>query len=282
MLKNTFIHITHIGEERERRLWDCGIKNWDDFLSNRDKLLPLTGYDFHPGILNEIEESCRHLEKENASYFGRMLSPNYFWRMFSEFRHTAVYLDIETTGLSSRRNVITTIALYDGRSIKYYIRGENLDDFYTDVMEYKMLVTYNGRLFDIPFIENEFRIKLGQVHSDLRFLLKSLRIGGGLKSCERQLGISRGELDNVDGYHAVLFWRDYVTNGNRKALETLLAYNIEDVVNLEKLMLKAYNMKAVLTPFSENILSEEPGNIDIPFTADLETIEKVNRYRCLL
>ena len=60
---------------------------------------------------------------------------------------------------------------------------------------------------------------------------------GGLKIVEQLLGINR-KLTEVDGYRAVLLWYDYVNNDNRKALQTLLAYNEEDVVNLRVLRRK--------------------------------------------
>jgi len=56
----------------------------------------------------------------------------------------------------------------------------------------------------------------------LRYVLKSLGYSGGLKSCEKALGLDRGDLDGVDGYFAVLLWRDYQKKHNEKALETLL------------------------------------------------------------
>jgi len=43
-----------------------------------------------------------------------------------------------------------------------------------------------------------------------------------LKFCEKALGLDRGDLDGVDGYFAVLLWRDYQKKHNEKALETLL------------------------------------------------------------
>jgi uncharacterized protein YprB with RNaseH-like and TPR domain len=69
-------------------------------------------------------------------------------------------LDIETTGLDRQYNSITTIALYDGHEIKTYVHGQNLDDFIEDIQQYKVIVSYNGKSFDIPFIENFFKIRL--------------------------------------------------------------------------------------------------------------------------
>ena len=51
---------------------------------------------------------------------------------------------------------------------------------------------------------------------------------------ERQLGISR-ELVEVDGRAAIRLWWRYVDSFDLEALDTLLAYNKEDVVNLKEL-----------------------------------------------
>ncbi|MFO8031679.1 MAG: ribonuclease H-like domain-containing protein [Desulfohalobiaceae bacterium] len=49
------------------------------------------------------------------------------------------------------------------------------------------------------------------------------------------MGISRsGELQERDGYFAVLLWQDYKQRKSDKSLETLLAYNIQDVLSLEQ------------------------------------------------
>ena len=67
------------------------------------------------------------------------MPPSQHWRLFSSFRESTAYLDIETTGLDPWRDEITTIALYDGKSIYCYINGRNLDDFPKDIRKYKVL-----------------------------------------------------------------------------------------------------------------------------------------------
>ena len=81
----------------------------------------------------------------------------------------------------------------------------------------------------------------------------------------------------MDGYFAVYLWNEYQRNNNDKALETLLAYNIQDVVNLETLMVLSYNLKLKETPFNESHQLDLPSSPEIPFNPDLETIEKVKR-----
>lgn len=271
MLKNTFTHIPGIGIITEQRFWDSGIHNWDDFTQNCPFRLSQSKMDT---ISSYLEESHQHLESGNPNYFSQLLQTAQHWRFFPEFRHSMVYLDIETTGLNRYYDPITTISLYDGESIYYYVNGKNLDDFMDDIYKYRVIVTYNGKTFDVPFIEKYFGIRLDHAQIDLRYILGSLGYRGGLKSCETQLGIDRGDLKDIDGFFAVQLWYDYQRTGNPKALETLLAYNIQDVLTLENLMVISYNLKIKNTPFYNNKLPE-PVLPEIPFEVDMETVERI-------
>lgn len=210
----------------------------------------------------------------NPNYFADLIPSSHHWRFFPEFRNATVYLDIETTGLSRYYETITTISLYDGKSIFYYVKGQNLNDFPEDIKRYNVIITYNGKSFDVPFIERYFDIQLNQAHIDLRYILASLGYKGGLKSCETQLGFHRGDLTYIDGFFAVLLWHDYLKNRNEKALKTLLAYNIQDVLTLEMLMVISYNLKIKDTPFYRNSLPE-PVLPKSPFRVDMETVERI-------
>ena len=114
-------------------------------------------------------------------------------------------------------------------------------------------------------------------HIDLRHVLASLGYKGGLKSCEKQLDIYRGEMDGVDGWFAVLLWHEYVNNGNDKALETLLAYNVLDTVNLEVLMVEAYNLFMDKLPFAHHYRLDYPVRPGNPYRADYATIDMLRR-----
>lgn len=275
MLKNTFIHVPGFGIKTEQRIWNSGVHCWDDLLKGDLRYL----YRKRDIITRCIEESVEYLSKGNPAFFGNRLPSNQYWRILPEFRQFVAYLDIETTGLDSWGNSITTIALYDGKSIFTYVNGRNLGQFSEDIQKYRVLVTYNGRCFDVPFIESFFGIKLNQVHIDLRYLLRSLGYTGGLKGCERKAGIDREDLEGIDGYFAVLLWDDYRRNKNQKALETLLAYNIQDVVNLEVLMVLSYNLKLKDTPFVESHQLGLPFCPEIPFKADKGTVERIRQER---
>jgi len=271
MLTHTFRHIRGVGARIERRLWAAGIRDWDALIANSRRLPPTLA----DRLVPETERSVERLAAGDAAWFAQRLPASEHWRLFPEFRHAVAYLDIETTGMGGPDDYITAVAIYDGSTVHTYIQGENLFDFRDDIDRYALLVTYNGKCFDLPFIRNYFGHPMRHAHIDLRYLLASLGYRGGLKGCERQLGLHRGELDGVDGYLAVLLWWDYLNNGNRRALETLLAYNTLDVVNLEALMVTAYNLKVAATPFGAERQLPLPEPPPLPYEPDPEAIARV-------
>ena len=173
MLKNTFLHIPGIGIKTEKRLWKSGIYSWDLFLNHRKTGIPPKQLDTMSECLKESKNQKASL---NPNYFAELIPAGHHWRFFPEFRNATVYLDIETTGLSRYYETITTISLYDGKSIFYYVKGRNLNDFPEDIEQYKVIVTYNGKSFDLPFIERYFGIQAEP--STYR-----------LKICSRKLGV---------------------------------------------------------------------------------------------
>lgn len=272
MLTHTFIHLPGIGNKTEERLWQAGVHNWSQWQQVPPVRLPNSAL---PELKRLLQCSSTELNR-GPSFFSDRLPANEQWRLLSHFRERTAYLDIETTGLGPQAE-ITTISLYDGHEIRCYVNGLNLDDFAEDIWDYEILVTYNGRGFDIPVIERWFHIHLTQAHIDLRFILAKLGFKGGLKGCEKQLGINRGALDGVDGYFAVLLWHDYMNNSNEKALETLLSYNIEDTVNLERLLVEAYNRNVLQTPFGEKLRLPLPSSPPIPYQPDFDSVKRIKR-----
>lgn len=274
MLHHTFCHIHGIGTKTERRLWEAGILNWGDWPDHPGISIPKRSRMEIPDI---FETSLDALDKSDPNFFCDRLTNGDHWRIFPHFRSSTAYIDIETTGLGENSE-ITTIALYDGNKVFYYVNGKNLEDFIEDINRYTVLVSYNGKGFDVPFLERFFKIKLDQAHIDLRFVLARLGFKGGLKGCEKQLGINRGALDGVDGYFAVLLWNRYEQYNDERALETLLAYNIEDTVNLERLLVEAYNRNLGKTPFYNQLSLPCPSEPVLPFIPDPACIERIKQY----
>ncbi len=179
------------------------------------------------------------------------------WRLFGDLISETAYIDIETTGLGSSTDIITTAVVHSLRSTHVFVNGINLDDLVDYLSEFSLVVSYNGKTFDIPFIERFFTTQIKTPHIDLRYVLAGMSYKGGLKSCEKQLNLpSRSGMEDVDGFTAVLLWNYYCRTNDPRALETLLAYNYEDTVRLEWLMVEVYNRKASDLPFKTNLIEK--------------------------
>lgn len=241
MIKSTFIFIPGIGVKTEEYLWKKGIITWEDLKRctntislNKAKRKIIEDY------LNRANDA---LSKHNISFFMKYLPQKEYWRMYNEFRTKTLFLDIETTGLSLYYDKITVIGTYDGHTNKLFIRGNNLDEIVNYLQNYKIIITFNGKLFDIPFIKKEFPEIRIPMHIDLKYLLRSLGITGSLKEIEEKLGIKRPkEVQEIDGRHAAVLWNKFV-KGDDNALEKLLLYNIYDTMNLQTIMHFCYQKK---------------------------------------
>ncbi len=277
MLSNTFCHIHGIGPKTEQRLWGAGVRCWDDVCEST--VGSVVGGWRCSNVLSCTAESVERLARRDARHFHRQLPSNQQWRLFREFRDSVAYVDIETTGLGESGDYITVIGLYDGTNVRHYVHGGNLEEFARDIEDYRLIVTYNGKQFDVPFIRDYLGVPMEHAHVDLRYVLSSLGYKGGLKGCERRLGIDRGELDGVDGCFAVLLWRRYLEKGDRRALETLLAYNSADVVNLQTLMVLAYNMKVEEAGFGDTHALPVPEAFPLPYEPHVPTVQKIQLER---
>lgn len=239
MLENTFLHIPGLGTTTERALWSQGCLHWRDLLDGIERYS--CGQVSKTMVRYTLERSCQSLETKEHQFFRQSLGMKEAWRAFPEFRDGCVYLDIETDGGQSGDS-ITTIGLYDGKEYQCLIKGQDLGNFPDIISNYGMIVTFFGASFDLPMLQKCFRtIKFDQIHIDLCPTLRRLGYRGGLKKIEKQLGIQRGDdTEGLNGLDAVRLWRRYRALGDEEALEKLVAYNREDVVNMERLAEIAY------------------------------------------
>ncbi len=111
-----------------------------------------------------------------------------------------------------------------------------------------MVVTFNGSQFDLPFLRAVFPdITLPPVHIDLRWLTRKLGYNGGLKKVEADHGLRRpSEVALMSGFDATILWSKYL-RGDGSALDLLIRYNTQDVVNLKAIMERSYSAMAKAT-----------------------------------
>jgi uncharacterized protein YprB with RNaseH-like and TPR domain len=154
------------------------------------------------------------------------------------------YLDIETTGLCSFYDEITVIGIClasDGTNSLIQLVGDEVSrsNLLRTLRCVDTIYTYNGSRFDLPFINFRLEVNLGEHfrHHDLMHDCWRNNLYGGFKAVEQHLGIPR-RLRGIGGAQAAMLWWRYEIDHDRKALELLLEYNKEDVLNLVALRKK--------------------------------------------
>lgn len=241
MITKSFIFLDKIDRITERNLWKAGITSWDAFMATQ-KIKGLSAsrkayYDRH------LKKAQTALYNFDSSYFVDKLPSAETWRLYDFFREDAVFLDIEVTGVSSKHD-ITVIGLFDGVNTKVMVKGVNLDlkALKKELEKYKLIVTYNGSTFDIPFLIKRYPEIIPAIpHFDLKTACQRIGQAGGLKEIERRLGISRQNaiVDKLYRGDVLKLYRMYKGSGDEHYLKLLVEYNEEDVINLKAIADKA-------------------------------------------
>ncbi|MDY6817840.1 MAG: ribonuclease H-like domain-containing protein [Halobacteriales archaeon] len=231
-LENSFIAVDGIGETTERRLWEAGITHWEAF----DGSAPGIGPTKADRVRSFIDTAQERLAARDAAFFEQRLPTASQWRLYGNFRAETCFFDIETTGLDPDRDEVTVVSFYDGTETTTLVSGRDLttESLQAALADVSLLVSFNGKQFDVPFLERNFALSIDRPHLDLMYPCRQLDLTGGLKSIEQELGIDRDRPD-LSGRDAVRLWHAYEA-GDHSALETLISYNREDTRNLESLL----------------------------------------------
>lgn len=236
MLQQTFQHIAGFSETKERELWKRHIFTWEDYNKTVSKQLSL----FVDIEVDPVLESVSKLKNSDYNYFTERLPKHLHYRIANSFPERTIFLDIETTGLSHYYDDITLIGWSIGNRFNYSIglESEKIELLKQDLKKAACIVTFNGTLFDIPFIKNKIPgIEFPKCHVDLRFFCR--RNGGyqgGQKEIERILKVSRpSDIHDVTGFEAVILWYQY-KEGNNDALKKLIKYNAYDIWGMKSLL----------------------------------------------
>lgn len=235
MITNSFIFLERVGNKLEQNIWKNGIHDWDSFLRRNS----IKGLSKHRKLYynRKILNARKALYNFDSGYFLKLLPQSEMWRLYEFFKEDAVFLDIETTGLSKNEDDITVFGLYDGLNTKIMIKGMNMDlnSLKKELQKYKLIVTFNGASFDLPFIEKRYPNLLPSIPNfDVKSATDRLGLKGGLKNIEKTLGIRRSSIvDKFYGGDALTLWRMYRATGDDYYLNLLVEYNEYDIINLK-------------------------------------------------
>ena len=163
-------------------------------------------------------------------------------------------LDIETTGLSPARNKFILGGLLDLQTMtmhQYFAenRGEErqvLEDFAEKVSGLDMVITYNGRHFDMPFINRRLqRFSAGSCtpydldlylvvngHSPIKKFVPNLK----QKTVESYMGLWPNRADEISGAESVELYDRYEKTGDPELCRKILLHNSDDVLQLARLL----------------------------------------------
>lgn len=236
MIRRSFRIFDRVGPKRERAIWAAGIRDWAQLLSSTQ--VPGLSDTLLASLAQQIHRWSAALAERDERFFAQHLPRAEHWMLFEEFGDSVRYLDIETTGLSAERDLVTVVGIHDGQQYTALVHGQGLgaEAVQAALDGCKLLVTYYGSVFDVPFLRAHFpEVRWDFAHCDLCFAGRRAGLTGGLKEVERALGIVRSsEIEEVDGFEAVRLWRRY-HRGDRGALDTLIAYNEADTRNLARI-----------------------------------------------
>ncbi len=161
-------------------------------------------------------------------------------------------LDIETTGLDPKRNKFILGGIYDAQRHQLHqvlaeSRAEEPDalaEYMDTLSDLDVVVTYNGRHFDIPFLETRLRgqtscshlydLDLYQVlsgHSPIRRLVPNMK----QKTVENYMGLWDTRADEISGAESVELYNRYELTGDPDAEARILLHNNDDIRQLTRL-----------------------------------------------
>lgn len=194
---------------------------------------------------------------------------------------TVLFLDIETTGFSRLYDSVYLVGMvcYEKGCFvaKQFLAGglseeaELLQRALAEIRRFPICVTYNGEMFDLPFLEERAkRLRVwstedaqfaAQRHSvDLLRLYRRHQAFFGwsnmkLKTVERFLGASRE--DPFDGGQLIEVFYEYARTEDERLAMVLLLHNYEDVCNLPHLLLVQQFMQMLKNGRIEQITYEQ-------------------------
>ncbi len=216
----------------------------------QNRLLPCSLFCFKAGFFERNEIVFKVTDE-----IKYLPSPGRFFDMYFEDKNLAIF-DIETTGLSPQGSKLILsgiITASRGQARFTQLLAENLfeerlviEETLSILNDADVIVTYNGRSFDMPFLTKRAEacgISVPErFNLDVYLLLRSYSSLGDMlpglrqKDSEAFLGISRERTDDISGFESVKLFEKYMNTGSFALRDKLLLHNADDIRQLYKLL----------------------------------------------
>ncbi|MEN6330253.1 MAG: ribonuclease H-like domain-containing protein [Methanobacteriaceae archaeon] len=235
-----------VGQAKEKRLKEEGYQTLRDLCE-------------HTTYGSESIWVCNLLDEKDYSHLSEHISHSFFPShplntlcMSARDPEDLLFMDIETLGLDGVPLILIGVArTKDNKveTVQFLLRdlGEEkavLDTFSSLIHEQTLLVTFNGRSFDAPFIKrrmihHQLDYHEPTDHLDLRYPArsnwKSELPNCRLQTLERHL-FNLERVDDVPSHLVPEYYRTYLQEDNIGPLVPILEHNREDVVTLIRLL----------------------------------------------
>ena len=165
-----------------------------------------------------------------------------FWcDLYRKYKYSAVALDIETESYDGSIAVLSVSRLH-GTGVTETIqltKGQDLSErAIADTLKAaKLLITFNGLNFDLPKLTSEYPESFSEDIPvlDLYILAQAIGFKGGLKVLEKVLNVPRSTDASDATGHTHKLWKQFISENDQQALQSLLDYAAADASNLFKL-----------------------------------------------
>ncbi len=229
LLFYSFSQLKDVSEQRERDYWAEGktLSSLADCFSNQQSL-------FEDSRISDISDCIQALQAGNVDFFLDHVEHRQLYRIAYSFPRDVMFLDIETTGLSTVYHYVTCVGWLINGEYGCWLQGTDPEYFLSSFRAAKVIVTFNGTRFDCKFLDRKFHTSefSTKANLDLMFLCRRFGLSGGQKAIEQSLGFHRPEsLKEADGKEAIALWYSFLF-GKRSALERLINYNFHDVLGM--------------------------------------------------
>lgn len=241
-----------IGIKTEQNLKDRGY----------DTIESLKGHDKYGNVasnfLNKIEDMSFHetMDLLDSNRYSKRCRDNLLKCISLTDCENFKFMDIETKGLSNVPVILIGVAEIKGSNIitsQYFLRDYPeesvvLEAYLSHLDEDSVHVTFNGKSFDLPFINNRciynrINANLDLPHLDLMHFAKNLWADKlpnfKLQTIEQEFfGIERD--DDVPGQYIPGYYDTYLSENNIGPIVPIIEHNRQDIVSLAAFLEKMY------------------------------------------